>query len=180
MTMWFLLLLVQTGLIATRRPALHRRLGIAGACVAVVIVMLNPLVVAWSVPHLLAGNGSTALTALIVLADLLLVAIFLVLVGLAIRWRRHPETHSRMLLLASLAVSGPALGRFSLSLTGTPLVGIIALMALPLLIVVHDRVMMKRVHPASTWGAAAIIGSVLASVAIANTAAGGAIVRWFL
>jgi len=180
MTMWFLLLFVQTALIATRRRALHRRLGIAGVCIAVVIVVLNPLVVAWSVPHLMAGNGSTELTALIVVGDLLVVGTFLVLVGLAIRWRRYPETHSRMLLLASLAVSGPALGRFSISLTGTPLPGLIALMVLPLLVVVHDGVMMKRVHPASAWGAAAIIGSLVISIAIANTAAGGAIVRWFL
>jgi hypothetical protein len=180
MTMWFALLLVQTALIATRRRALHRRLGIAGACVAVVVVVLNPLVVAWSVPHLLAGNGSTELTALIVVGDLLVVATFLVLVGLAIHWRRHPETHSRMLLLASVAVSGPALGRFSISLTGTPLPGLIALMALPLLVVVHDGVVMKRVHPASAWGGAAIVASLVISIAIANTAAGGVIVGWFL
>ena len=180
MTTWFLLLLVQTALIATRRRAVHRRLGVAGAIVAAVIVMLTPLVVAWSVPHLMADNNSTQLTALIVVADLLVVGIFLVLVGLAIRWRRYPETHSRMLLLASLAVSGPALGRFAISVTGTPLPGIIALMVLPLLVVVHDRVMMRRVHPASAWGAAAIIGSLVVSIAIANTAAGGAIVRWFL
>ena len=180
MTMWFLLLLVQTALIATRRRALHRRLGIAGACIAVVIVVLNPLVVAWSVPHLMAGNGSTELTALIVVGDLLVVGTFLVLVGLAIRWRRYPETHSRMLLLASLAVSGPALGRLSLNLTGTPFPGVIALMSLPLLVAVHDRVLMKRIHPVSAWGAAAIVGSTVFSVAIANTAAGGAIVRWLL
>ena len=85
-----------------------------------------------------------------------------------------------MCLLASIAVSGPALGRFSLRLSDTPLPGIIALMVLPLLVVVHDRLMVKRVHPASAWGAAAIIGSLVVSVAIANTAAGGAIVRWFL
>lgn len=180
MTAWFLLLLVQTALIATRRRAAHRRLGIAGALVAAVIVILNPLVVAWGVPHLLAGNNSTQLTALVVVADLLLVGIFLVLVGLAIGWRRFPETHSRMLLLASIAVSGPALGRFSLSLADTPLLGIIALMVLPLLVVVHDRMMMKRAHPASAWGSAAIIGSVVFSVAIANTAAADSIVRWFL
>lgn len=180
MTAWFLLLLVQTALIATRRRAVHRRLGIVGAIVAVVIVLLNPLVVAWGVPHQFADNKSIELTALIVVADLLLVGIFLVLVGLAIRWRRYPETHSRMLLLASLAVSGPALGRFSISLTGTPLSGIIGLMVLPLSTVVHDRVIMKRVHPASAWGAAAIVGSVVASVAIANSALGAAIVRWFL
>ena len=179
MTAWFLLLLVQTALIATRRRGVHRRLGIAGACIAVVIVVLNPLVVVWSVPHLMAGNDSTQLTALIVVADLLLVAIFAALVGLAIRWRRYPETHSRMLVLASLAVSGPALGRLSLNLVGTPLPGVIALMTLPLLVVVHDRVVMKWVHPVSGWGATAIVGSTLISIAIANTAAGATIVRWF-
>jgi hypothetical protein len=179
MTAWFLLLVVQTALIATRRRGLHRRLGIAGACVAAVIVVLNPLVVVWSVPHLMAGNGSTSLTALIVVADLLLVGIFAALVGLAIRWRRYPETHGRMLVLASLAVSGPALGRLSLSLAGTPLPGVIALMTLPLLVIIHDRVVMKWVHPVSGWGAAAIAGSTLISIAIANTAAGAAIVQWF-
>ena len=178
MTAWFLLVLVQTALIATRRRATHRQLGVAGAIVAVVIVVLNPLVVAWSVPNLMAVNNSPQLTSLIVVTDLLLVGTFLVLVGLAIHWRRYPETHSRMLLLASLAVSGPALGRFSLNLTGTPLAGIIGLLSLPLLIVVHDRVMMKRVHRASVWGAAAIVGSTVAGIAISNTAAGGAIVRW--
>ena len=179
MTAWFLLLVVQTALIATRRRGLHRRLGIAGACVAAVIVVLNPLVVVWSVPHLMAGNGSTSLTALIVVADLLLVGIFAALVGLAIRWRRYPETHGRMLVLASLAVSGPALGRLSLNLAGTPLPGVIALMTLPLLVIIHDRVVMKWVHPVSGWGAAAIAGSTLISIAIANTAAGAAIVQWF-
>ena len=179
MTAWFLLLVVQTALIATRRRGLHRRLGIAGACVAAVIVVLNPLVVVWSVPHLMAGNGSTSLTALIVVADLLLVGIFAALVGLAIRWRRYPETHGRMLVLASLAVSGPALGRLSLNLAGTPLPGVIALMTLPLLVIIHDRMVMKWVHPVSGWGAAAIAGSTLISIAIANTAAGAAIVQWF-
>ena len=178
MTAWFLLLLVQTALIATRRRGVHRRLGIAGACVAVVIVVLNPLVVVWSVPHLMAGNDSTELTALIVVGDLLLVGIFAALVGLAIRWRRYPETHSRMLVLASLAVSGPALGRLSLNLVGTPLPGVIALMTLPLLVIVHDRVVMKWVHPVSGWGATAIVGSTLISIAIANTAAGATIVQW--
>ena len=60
--------------------------------------------------------------------------------GAGRHWRsaggRYPETHSRMLLLASLAVSGPALGRLSLNLIGTPFPGVIALMSLPLLVVV--------------------------------------------
>ena len=180
MTAWFLLLLVQTALIATRRRAVHRQLGLLGAAVAAIVVVLNPLVVAWSVPHLLAAGDTIQLVALIVVADLLVVGIFMVLVGLAIRWRQYPETHSRMLLLASLAVSGPALGRLSLTLVATPLPGIIALMSLPLLVIGHDRVVMNRVHPASAWGAAAIVGSLVISIVIANTPAGSAIVQLFL
>jgi hypothetical protein len=177
MTAWFLLLLVQTTLIATRRRALHRRLGIAGAMVAVVIVLLNPLVVVWSVAHQAPGEA-VELAALIVVGDLLIVGIFAVLAGLAIRWRRYPETHSRMMLLASMAVSGPALGRFSIQMTGTPFPGVVGIMMLPLLVVVHDRVLMKRIHPVSAWGTAAIIGSLVVSIAIANSPAGVAVVRW--
>ena len=177
MTGWYVLLLLQTTLIAMRKRAVHRRLGIAGAVIAAVIVMLNPLVVLWSVGHQEPGTP-LELTALIVVGDLLVMAIFAILVVLAIRWRRYPETHSRMLMLASIAVSGPALGRFSLHLAGTPLPGLIALMMLPLLVVAHDRVLMHRVHAVSAWGTAAIIGSLGLSIAIANSPAGPAIVRW--
>ena len=148
MTAWYVLLLLQTTLIAMRRRAVHRRLGVAGAVIAAVIVFLNPLVVVWSVAHQSPGTP-IELTALIVIGDLLVMAIFAILAALAIHWRRYPETHSRMLILASIAVAGPALGRLSLNLAGTPLPGLITLMLLALLIVVHDRIMAKRVHPVS-------------------------------
>ena len=177
MTGWYVLLLLQTTLIAMRRRAVHRRLGIAGAVIAAVIVLLNPLVVVWSAAHQAPGTP-IELTALIVVGDLLVMAIFAILVVLAIHWRRYPETHSRMMMLASIAVAGPALGRFSLHLAGTPLPGVIFLMLLPLLVVVHDRVLTKRVQPVSAWGSAAIIGSLVLSIAIANSPAGPAVVRW--
>jgi hypothetical protein len=178
MTAWYVLLLLQTTLIAMRRRAVHRRLGVAGAIIAAVIVFLNPVVVVWSVAHQPPG-APIELTALIIIGDLLVMAIFAVLAASAIHWRRYPETHSRMLMLASIAVAGPALGRLSLNVAGTPLPGLITLMVLPLLVVTHDRVLMKRVHPVSAWGTAAIIGSLVFSIAIANSPAGPAVVRWF-
>jgi hypothetical protein len=177
MTAWYALLLVQTTLIALRRRAVHRRLGVAGAVIAAVIVFLNPIVVVWSVAHQPPGTP-IELTALITIGDLLVMAIFAILAAFAIYWRRYPETHSRMLMLASIAVAGPALGRLSLNLAGTPIPGLVTLMLLPLLIVVHDRVLTRRVPPVSVWGAAAIIGSLVLSIAIANSPAGPAIVRW--
>lgn len=178
MTAWYVLLLLQTTLIAMRRRAVHRRLGVAGAVIAALIVFLNPIVVVWSVGNQPAGTP-IQLTALIVIGDLLVMAIFAVLAALAIYWRHYPETHSRMLMLASIAVAGPALGRLSLNLAATPLPGLITLMLLPLLVVAHDRVLVKRVHRVSAWGTAAIIGSLVLSIAIANSPAGPAIVRWF-
>ena len=177
MTAWYVLLLLQTTLIAMRRRALHRRLGVAGAVIAAVIVFLNPIVVVWGLAHQAPGTP-IELTALITIGDLLIMAIFAILVALAIYWRRYPETHSRMLMLASIAVAGPALGRLSLNLAGTPLPGLITLMLLPLLIVVHDRVLIRRVHPVSVWGTAAIVGSLVLNIAISNSPAGPAIVRW--
>src|SRR3954466_5263426 len=50
LTLWFSLLLVQTGLIASGRRALHRRLGLGGAALGAVIAVLTPFVVIWAIP----------------------------------------------------------------------------------------------------------------------------------
>jgi hypothetical protein len=91
MTAWYVLLLLQTTLIAMRRRAVHRRLGVGGAVIAAVIVFLNPIVVVRSVAHRAPGTP-IELTALITIGDLLVMAIFALLAALAICWRRYPET----------------------------------------------------------------------------------------
>jgi len=168
MTTWFLLLLAQSVLIAAGRRAIHRKIGVAGAVIAAIILVLNPVVVVRSVANGLAGGNPIQLVSLIFIADLLLMAMFAVMAGLAIHWRRYPETHSRLLLLASIAVSSPGLGRLALSTFGTPIPGVLGQIALALLVVGHDLKMSRRVHPASAWGAAAIIATLLFSVAMSN------------
>ena len=101
MTAWFLLLLLQSLLIATGRRSIHRRTGIAGAVIAVVITRVNPFVVVWGVPEGLAAGMPIELVTFITIADLSAMVVFAVLTGLALSWRRHPEAHSRLLLLAS-------------------------------------------------------------------------------
>lgn len=177
MTTWFLLLLAQSLLIATGRRAVHRKTGVAGVVVAAIIVVLNPLVVVRSVAHLLAHGDPIQLVSLITIADLLLMIVFAVLAGLAIHWRRYPETHSRLLLLASIAVASPALGRLALQTFGTPIPGVLGQIAFALIVVGHDVMMSRRVHPASAWGAAAIIATLLFSIAMSNVEAAQSAVR---
>ena len=176
MTAWFLLLLLQSLLIATGRRSIHRRTGIAGAVIAVVITLVNPFVVVWGVPKGLALGMPIDLVTFITIADLSAMVVFAVLTGLALAWRRHPEAHSRMLLLASIAMSGPAFGRLSINTTGT-LAGLSIQVVLPLLIALHDRIVTKRVHPATTWGSIAVIGSLVSSIAVAGTQMGQSMVR---
>jgi len=177
MTTWFLLLLSQSLLIATGRRAIHRKAGVAGLAVAAIIVVLNPLVTVRSVAHGLADGSPIQLVSLILIADLLLMVVFAVLTGLAIRWRRYPETHSRLLLLASIAVASPALGRLALNTLGTPIPGVLGQIAIALLVVGHDLKMSRRVHPASAWGAGAIIATLLFSIALSNVEAAQSAVR---
>ena len=76
-------------------------------------------------------------------------------------------------MLAAITVAGPALGRLSLNLAATPLPGLITLMrGSRCRFIVHDCVLAMRVHPVCAWGTAAIIGSLVLSIAIANSPAG--------
>ena len=177
MTAWFLLLLLQSLLIATGRRSIHRRTGIAGAVIAVVITLVNPFVVVWGVPKGLAAGMPIELVTFITIADLSAMVVFAVLTGLALSWRRHPEAHSRLLLLASIAMSGPAFARLSFNTTGTFFFGLPIQVVLPLLVALHDRIVTKRVHPATTWGSIAVIGSLVSSIAVAFTQMGQSMVR---
>jgi hypothetical protein len=177
MTAWFTLLIVQTVLVATGRRGAHRRLGTLGAALGAAIAVLTPPVVIWFIPTLRASGAPIPIVTLIILGDLVAVAVFAVMLGAAIHYRRQPETHARLLLLASVPLVAPALGRASITATGTPLAGLLIQMSLPLLLVAHDLWMMRRVHRATGWGTLAVVGSMLSSIAVAHTGAGQAFVR---
>lgn len=177
LTLWFVLLLIQTGLIASRRRGLHRKLGVGGAVLAAVMVSLTPFVVVWAVPGFLKSGLPMNIVALIVIGDLVAIVVFALMVVIGVRNRRVPETHSRLMLLASVPIVAPALGRMSITLTGTPIAGLVIQMVLPLLLVAHDMVMMGRVHRATAWGTAAVVGTMLLSIGVANTEAAQTFVR---
>ena len=178
MTAWFVLLLVQSLLIATKRRSIHRRTGIAAVIVAIVITVLNPFVAVRGVPKGLAAGLPIDFVAIVLIADFSGMTVFAVLAGLAIVWRRHPETHSRMLLLASIALMIAATGRLSIN-TGIRLLGDSIQILLPLLVVAHDRIVAKRIHSASIWGSAAVIGTLPFNIAVATSQAGHWLVRLF-
>jgi hypothetical protein len=161
---WVLLLTAQVWLVGAGRRDVHRRLGVAGAGLAVVMVWMGIAVaLATARRDIAAGRADDALGFLIIpLGD---IVAFAGLVAGALVLRARRETHRRLMLLATLAILVAAIGRIPW-LGGTG--GIIAcflvlLAAAP----VYDWFTRGRPHPVSLWGGAAVflfaLGRFLAS-----------------
>jgi hypothetical protein len=203
MTLWFVLLVVQTSLVAAHRTDLHRRLGIFGAVLAVAVVALGLTVTLRFPAHFRVSNGilstglppaSPSVALSFLWGDIEALSLFSIMVGTALMTRRWPETHKRLMLLASIAVITPAVGRITTfpDLSGiassAPAVAsfltilVVALIVLlPLTLVAHDLLIARRLHRVTIWG---VLGSLAMGFAFTNvipaTAVGRAMWRALL
>src|SRR5262245_3477856 len=157
---WLLLFFTQATLVATGRTAVHRRLGFAGAVLAAVF-----LVQGYVMSVEAARRGFDLTRTLNAQADpvgSLLIRLgwfveFGILVLAALWWRRRPDVHKRLLLLATvgpLAVAPIAhFARYWLPDPAGPSRLAIAIMTILLLSAsaIHDRVARGRIHHVSLW-----------------------------
>jgi len=179
-TAWMVLLIIQTSLVWTGRLALHRRLGVFGCGLAIVIVVLGiiGLLVA---AHRPGGFIGVALPPLQFLAlpifDPMLFGVF---VGLAYTWRRHPQSHKRLILLATVNLLEAAIVRIPLDFIGdgAPLMARWLSDIFILALVAWDLGSIGRVHPATLWGGVVIIGSQPLRLLIMDTQPWLAFAHW--
>ena len=139
---WVVFFIVQSALIRSHNVRLHRSLGWFGVGLAVAIVVIGAWTAASMVSFSIQQNdpfNSTAFT-IVQVMDL---TCFAVPFALAIYWRKKPEFHRRLMLIASCALLDAAFGRFpELPLVFSP-VGIDALICLG---VIRDVIVDCRVH----------------------------------
>jgi hypothetical protein len=109
---WILLFLIQTTLISVGNVRLHRKLGWVGAFLAAAMLVLGVLATCAAVRRGVTGAGFTL--PLFFVLNNLEVILFAALVawGIAVRYNR--PIHKRLMLLATLALMGPAIGRWPL------------------------------------------------------------------
>jgi hypothetical protein len=174
---WTALLLVQASLVARGSVALHRRLGVLGASLLPVMLVLGYMTTVfgarrghpvWKVPGQLVPEGfpfadSLAFMA-VPLGDLVLLAAF-------------GAIHKRAMLLAGIGcMVPPAAGRLPF---GDPIAPtVLAFVVLLAACLVHDHYERGRLHPLNLWGSIAILASVPARVALAQTAAWHSFAEW--
>jgi hypothetical protein len=109
LTLWLVLFVVQTKLIAVGRRDLHKWLGVAGVVLAAVAIATTYAAAVESVR--LGGDrgGITAVDRLY--SNVLIVMLFGAFVVAGAAWRRRPEIHKRFMLLAMIAIVGPGANR---------------------------------------------------------------------
>jgi uncharacterized membrane protein YozB (DUF420 family) len=161
---WLLLLLTQATLIASRRVAIHRHLGMIGAGLTVVFVVLGFFSVveqarrgfdlSGDIGRVPLPPGVTLMAATV--AQLFFFLEFAILVGAALCYRHRPSVHRRLILLAVLG-----------GLTPTPVAHVIghwlsfqpwalvffpaSFVAFTSLSAIYDRLSQGRIDPVSLW-----------------------------
>ena len=103
LTAWYVGLVVQSSLIGRGRHDMHRTLGVFGIAVAAGVVISGAVATLGLIPR---ATGEHVL----VTANSLNLVVFATLVSLAIYKRRQPQVHKRLMLVASVAIIGPAVG----------------------------------------------------------------------
>jgi hypothetical protein len=170
-TTWIALFVAQTTLVAVRRTDIHRRLGWAVASLAVVMVVAAITAAILSGRRdVAAGHEDAALTFLT--TPLLSMLVFAILIAAAIRSRRTPQTHKRLMLLATIGILYAAVARWPIALvSATPWAYYSLTDGFILIAAAYDLSSRKRVHPAYLWGGLLMVAAQVSRDLVGRTAA---------
>jgi hypothetical protein len=156
-TAWIALLVSQTALVAGRRTDIHRALGVAGVVLAAIVFVVG---IAVSVETLRRNGGPPGGDPrkffAIPLGDII---VFGALVSAAVVLRRRSESHKRLMLLATISMLTAAVARFlrQVGMGGAPNL-FFGTDVFVLVLVLYDLASRGRVHPATLWGGALVVG----------------------
>jgi len=168
MTLWCMLFVTQTCLVAGHRTDLHRRLGVCGVALAIVVVGIGTYATlaatASEVHRHVVGRFHFLLG-----FNLVNLLLFIALVGTGIGYRRRPEIHKRLMLLAMVTLLAPAIARITLLFTHDGMVQMLAFDFCVMTCIIVDSIRHRRLHPAFGWGGAVVLLSFHLTFAVIQT-----------
>jgi hypothetical protein len=153
-TGWVLLFVVQAALVHVRHVAWHRRLGLTGAALGALmpVVGIATALVMTRLNRLGREFGGESFL-IVSFFDMLA---FGVTFGLAMYWRRRPEYHRRLMLMATCGLTVAAFARFPRWLMPGN-AWYVAVDALILIAVAQDWYVDRHIHPVYRYGLPALI-----------------------
>jgi hypothetical protein len=157
--LWLILFIAQTTLVAARRVAVHRRLGYAAAALAPAMVGLGYATAIEGARRGFDLNFTNDPLGYMVF-PLGSITAFTVLAAGGFWYRRRPEVHKRLMLLATVGplMNAPLAHLFAHTeaLRGRALLFLCVMLVLLFACAVYDRLTCGRFHPVSLWGAVAL------------------------
>jgi hypothetical protein len=166
MSGWVVLLVFQSGLIATHRVQWHRRLGVFGAVWAVLVVIFGSVTTLNAAAREVRAHTDFAASQVVITSlDLLQMLFFAGFVAIAIWLRRRPDYHKRLMLLTIACMLPDALARLPVSFMSQAAEAdlnlriMLGLDAFVGICVGLDTLWHRRLHPAFAWGALLFVGA---------------------
>lgn len=157
-TAWVVLLVVQTELIYTRNPDIHRKLGYASVALVVTMMGLSAQLALVRTREWLEDPSFDSADVLAFLLTPTTTIVYFSLMFAAAVWFRHrSRTHKRLLMIGSFDLFTPAISRLPFITTLGPWwqAGLTDLLLVALMI--HDWHSFKRIHPATLIGGGLLI-----------------------
>jgi chromate transport protein ChrA len=170
-TLWMALYLVQSALISARRVAWHRSLGTIAFCLPPVMVILGVIAAIDALGRkVMIGPLDPAASLSI---SLLGIVCFAIVIFAAWRTRRKPDSHKRLIVLATFSLVEAAFGRFPWDQIGLPPAAgaLTGLGMMVLLIIAYDLISLHRIHRSTLWAAPLTFAVAALSVPIGMTPA---------
>lgn len=174
---WFVFFAIQASLVTAHRTDLHRGLGPAGALLAVLVVAVSVWTLILAFPRDALSGGDPAVSAARMFANVTTLTVFAGCVARAVYLRKQPDAHKRLMLFASISITGQAATRIA-PLVGLPEVAFAGatLLALVLALVAYDLVSLRRIHAATTWGVVFFLLCFALSALLRRSGIGGLLV----
>lgn len=168
-TAWIALNVVQPALIAKRNPRLHRKLGYAGAAIAIAMVVVGNIAAVAAMHGGFIGLGDPYVFYAI---PFFAINVFAVIVALAVVWRNRAETHKRLILLASTQIVEAAVARVPVAAVaaGAPFSFMLGADLIIVAGVGYDLVSRGKVHKVWLWGGGLVIASQALRLLVSQTA----------
>ena len=179
-TLWFLLLLAQSVLASVHRVDLHRRLGIAGVAIACLMLPLGILATAEYVVR----EGAQPWILLAAVMPVAELGTFSVLAAAAFLTRRTPALHKRLILLATIALMGAAIGRMEFlpfwHFHGIAAIRLVWVYTYIFLLPLggYDLWSTRKLNRATVWGSLFIICVHQVILQVSTTSSWSALARW--
>jgi hypothetical protein len=169
-TLWVLVFVAQPAFVARGSLKLHRQVGMAGAWLAGLMVIMGLAATLFAIRyHFIPPFFPPAI---FLVMNVIGILVFGALIAGGVALRRNPEWHKRLMLCATISILGPGLGRLlPMDSFGAaaPLVMFGVIMLFALAGPVTDLFVRKRIHPAYAWGMGAIVFSNLLTAPLAFT-----------